>query len=124
MNTPASVAAQRVYLDGAFVPATVSVWNGTIAAVDVFDPAAEVVLPDTQVLLPGLVDSHVHLNEPGRTEWEGFATGTAAAAAAGVTTVLDMPLNSIPVTTTAEAPVAKRARTEEHTSEPQSQMRI
>lgn len=109
MNTPASVAARRAYLDGAFVPATVRVWNGTIEAVDVFDPAADVVLPDAQVLLPGLVDSHVHLNEPGRTEWEGFATGTAAAAAAGVATVLDMPLNSIPVTTSPEALAAKRA---------------
>ncbi|KAL8287081.1 hypothetical protein RQP46_004087 [Phenoliferia psychrophenolica] len=51
-------------------------------------------------LLPGLVDCHVHLNEPGRTEWEGFATGTAAAASGGVTTVIDMPLNAIPPTTT------------------------
>ncbi|GAA5963192.1 hypothetical protein JCM21900_002550 [Sporobolomyces salmonicolor] len=53
-----------------------------------------------QWLLPGLVDCHVHLNEPGRTEWEGFATGTAAAASGGVTTVIDMPLNAIPPTTT------------------------
>lgn len=52
------------------------------------------------VILPGLVDSHVHLNEPGRTEWEGFATGTQAAASGGVTTVVDMPLNAIPPTTT------------------------
>src|SRR5438105_3705603 len=51
-------------------------------------------------ILPGLVDSHVHINEPGRTEWEGFATATRAAAAGGVTTVIDMPLNSIPPTTT------------------------
>ncbi|GAA5916731.1 hypothetical protein JCM6882_005791 [Rhodosporidiobolus microsporus] len=51
-------------------------------------------------ILPGLVDAHVHLNEPGRTEWEGFATGTAAAASGGVTTVIDMPLNAIPPTTT------------------------
>ncbi|WP_245797480.1 allantoinase AllB [Mangrovactinospora gilvigrisea] len=51
-------------------------------------------------LLPGLVDTHVHINEPGRTEWEGFATATAAAAAGGVTTLLDMPLNSVPPTTT------------------------
>ncbi|GAA5857347.1 hypothetical protein JCM9279_000185 [Rhodotorula babjevae] len=51
-------------------------------------------------LLPGLVDAHVHLNEPGRTEWEGFETGTAAAASGGVTTVIDMPLNAIPPTTT------------------------
>jgi allantoinase len=52
------------------------------------------------LLLPGLVDAHVHLNEPGRTEWEGFYTGTQAAASGGVTTVIDMPLNAIPPTTT------------------------
>ena len=53
-----------------------------------------------QILLPGIVDAHVHLNEPGRTEWEGFWTGTQAAASGGVTTVIDMPLNAIPPTTT------------------------
>jgi allantoinase len=53
-----------------------------------------------KILLPGLVDAHVHLNEPGRTEWEGFWTGTQAAASGGVTTVVDMPLNAIPPTTT------------------------
>src|SRR5437870_10566934 len=58
-------------------------------------------------ILPGLVDSHVHINEPGRTEWEGFATATRAAAAGGVTTLLDMPLNSLPPTTTREAFHAK-----------------
>jgi allantoinase len=52
------------------------------------------------ILMPGLVDAHVHLNEPGRTEWEGFNTGTRAAASGGVTTVIDMPLNAIPPTTT------------------------
>lgn len=57
-------------------------------------------VPSEQVILPGLVDAHVHLNEPGRTEWEGFETGTKAAAAGGVTTVIDMPLNAIPPTTT------------------------
>ena len=50
------------------------------------------------MLLPGLVDTHVHVNEPGRTEWEGFDTATRAAAAGGVTTIIDMPLNSIPPT--------------------------
>src|SRR5206468_12829391 len=54
-------------------------------------------------ILPGLVDPHVHLNEPGRTEWEGFETATRAAAAGGVTTLVDMPLNCIPATTTASA---------------------
>jgi allantoinase len=60
-------------------------------------------------VLPGLVDPHVHLNEPGRTEWEGFATGTRAAAANGVTCVIDMPLNSIPSTTNLNALEEKRA---------------
>ena len=61
------------------------------------------------VLLPGLVDSHVHINEPGRTEWEGFWTATRAAAAGGVTTLVDMPLNCVPETTNVEALEAKRA---------------
>jgi len=56
-------------------------------------------LADDEVLMPGLVDTHVHINEPGRTHWEGFATATAAAAAGGVTTIIDMPLNCIPPTT-------------------------
>jgi allantoinase len=56
-----------------------------------------------QVVLPGLVDAHVHINEPGRTEWEGFETATRAAAAGGITSLFDMPLNSSPVTTTKEA---------------------
>ena len=61
------------------------------------------------MLLPGLVDTHVHVNEPGRTEWEGFATATRAAAAGGVTTIVDMPLNSVPPTTTVAGLEAKRA---------------
>ncbi len=68
-----------------------------------------VVLNDDEVLLPGLVDTHVHVNEPGRTDWEGFATATAAAAAGGVTTIIDMPLNSIPPTIDVAALEAKRA---------------
>ena len=56
-----------------------------------------------RVILPGLIDTHVHINEPGRTEWEGFATATRAAVAGGITTLVDMPLNSSPVTTTASA---------------------
>jgi allantoinase len=60
------------------------------------------------LILPGLVDTHVHINEPGRTEWEGFETATRAAAAGGVTTLVDMPLNSVPATTSVEALVAKQ----------------
>src|SRR6187402_842163 len=61
-----------------------------------------------RALMPGLVDSHVHINEPGRTDWEGFETATRAAAAGGYTTLIDMPLNSIPATTTVDALEAKR----------------
>src|SRR6185436_6282680 len=60
------------------------------------------------LLMPGIVDTHVHVNEPGRTEWEGFATATAAAAAGGITTLVDMPLNSVPATTTIAGLEAKR----------------
>src|SRR5262245_8104125 len=62
----------------------------------------------TAAILPGLVDSHVHLNEPGRTEWEGFETGTRAASAGGYTMLVDMPLNCVPATTSLEALEAKR----------------
>ena len=72
--------------------------------------AAQVVeLGDDVVLLPGLVDTHVHVNEPGRTEWEGFATATRAAAAGGVTTIVDMPLNSLPPTLDPASLAVKRA---------------
>ena len=70
------------------------------------DPQADVDYGDL-VIMPGLVDSHVHVNEPGRTEWEGFDSATRAAAAGGVTTIIDMPLNSIPPTTSVPALLAK-----------------
>ena len=99
----------RVFLGGTPRPATLRITDGRVESIEAFDPAADLVLPEHQVLLPGLVDSHVHLDEPGRTEWEGFLTGTAAAAAGGITTVVDMPLNSVPVTTTVPALAQKRA---------------
>lgn len=84
--------------------------EGRIARVADYDdvPAgASVTDYGEHVIMPGLVDSHVHVNEPGRTEWEGFETATRAAAAGGVTTIVDMPLNSIPPTTTVQALMAK-----------------
>jgi allantoinase len=95
-------------------PASVGVKDGRIVVVTDIDAAldtrAEVVLGADELLLPGIVDTHVHVNEPGRTEWEGFATATAAAAAGGVTTIVDMPLNSIPPTVGTDALAVKRAR--------------
>ncbi|MFE0692981.1 allantoinase AllB [Streptomyces sp. NPDC059173] len=87
-------------------PAAVAVAGGTIDAVLPYDAdvTAGARLEDfgDDVLLPGLVDTHVHVNDPGRTEWEGFWTATRAAAAGGITTLLDMPLNSLPPTTTVD----------------------
>jgi allantoinase len=91
--------------------AAVHVRDGRIAAVtDFHDVPRGVSLFDVgdKVIMPGLVDTHVHLNEPGRTDWEGFETGTRAAAAGGVTTLIDMPLNSVPATTSVSALEAKR----------------
>jgi allantoinase len=90
----------------------VGVTGGRIAAISPLEAGLDgrrvVELGEDVVLLPGLVDSHVHVNEPGRTEWEGFATATRAAAAGGVTTIIDMPLNSIPPTVDVAALEVKR----------------
>jgi len=109
------IRARRVLTPAGLGPAAVAVTGGKISAVqpELAGPgpaAGKVVdLADDEVLLPGLVDSHVHVDEPGRTTWEGFATATLAAAAGGITTLIDMPLNSIPPTTDAAALAAKRA---------------
>ncbi|WP_230671176.1 allantoinase AllB [Rathayibacter sp. Leaf248] len=107
------IRSSAVLTEHGFQPASVAVAEGLIVAVSAIDApweAREVVeLPAGQVLIPGIVDTHVHVNEPGRTEWEGFASATRAAAAGGVTTILDMPLNSIPPTTTVAGLEAKRA---------------
>ena len=68
------------------------------------------------MVMPGVVDTHVHVNDPGRSHWEGFETATRAAAAGGVTTLLDMPLNSMPATTTVDALRAKQAAARGKTS--------
>ncbi len=108
--TQAFVSSRVVTPEGVR-PAAVIVEQGRILAVrkpgDVPHAALVHSFGDL-VLLPGLVDSHVHVNEPGRTEWEGFATATRAAAAGGYTTLVDMPLNCLPETTTVAALEAKR----------------
>jgi allantoinase len=105
-----TLVSRRVVTPEGVRPAAVVTRAGRI--VELVDPgAAPAGATDVGdlVVLPGLVDSHVHINEPGRTHWEGFATATRAAAAGGVTTLVDMPLNCLPPTTTVAALEAKRA---------------
>ena len=112
MSVVRIVRSTRVVTGGAIAPATIHVRDGVIERVGAHDDVTPGVAVDDVgdlAVLPGIVDTHVHLNEPGRTEWEGFATATRAAAVGGVTTLVDMPLNSIPPTTTREAFAAKRA---------------
>jgi len=102
------VSSERVVTPDGVRPAAIVVAQGRILDIvpigDAPPPhAAASVNAGSAAVLPGLVDTHVHLNEPGRTEREGFVTGTRAAAAGGVTTLIDMPLNSIPATTTVSA---------------------
>ncbi len=107
-----AIRSERVVLPEGVRPATIVVRDGRIVAVgDYVDRPAGVREWDVgaDVVLPGLVDTHVHINDPGRAEWEGFEHATRAAAAGGVTTVVDMPLNSIPPTTTVGGLAAKHA---------------
>ncbi len=103
MGEPTSIIrGRRVLLASGLGPAAVHVANGKIVAVTAFEavpPGVRVHEAGDDLVTPGVVDSHVHLNEPGRTEWEGFLTASQAAAAGGITTVVDMPLNCIPATT-------------------------
>lgn len=98
--TPDGIAPAAVIVDHERIVALRG-WNEAPAGAEFFDFG-------DHVLLPGLVDSHVHINEPGRTEWEGFETATHAAAAGGVTTLVDMPLNCVPETINVPALEAKR----------------
>jgi allantoinase len=104
--------ARRVITQEGELARCVGVRDGRIVAVEPLDApldAANVIDVDPEmVLLPGLVDTHVHVNDPGRTEWEGFESATRAAAAGGITTIIDMPLNSLPPTTDVPALELKR----------------
>jgi allantoinase len=110
------IEAPRAVCDGAEAARSIGITDGRIVAVEpagTLAPAPRVIEigPDA-VLLPGLVDSHVHICEPGNTEWEGFAAATKAAAAGGITTLVDMPLDSVPATVSVGALDAKRAAAE------------
>lgn len=108
-NSTTVLVSSRAVISGQSTPATVVICRATGKITAVFDSVLSATdFPkgisytdySPYVLLPGLIDTHVHLNQPGRTEWEGFYTGTQAAAFGGVTTVVDMPMNAIPPTTT------------------------
>ena len=113
-QTGQAFVSERIVTPQGVRSGTVLVRDGKIAGVcDASSvPAEYAVVPCAGALLPGLVDSHIHINEPGRTDWEGFATATRAAAAGGYTTLIDMPLNCLPATTTVAALEAKRKAAE------------
>jgi allantoinase len=112
-QTELVIRGRRVVTEHSVGPASVHIARGYISSISIFEDVpsgAELIeaAPESLVM-PGLVDTHVHVNEPGRTDWEGFETATRAAAAGGVTTIVDMPLNSIPPTTTLEGFESKLA---------------
>ncbi len=100
------VRGKRIVTPGGERAAAIHIRGGAITKISGFDdvPSGTPVYEAGDLaVMPGLVDTHVHINEPGRTEWEGFATATRAAAAGGITTLIEMPLNSIPATTSLAA---------------------
>ena len=106
-----AIRSERVVLPQGVRPATIVVHDGRIAAVEEYGErlaGAREMDVGAQVVIPGLVDTHVHINDPGRAEWEGFEHATRAAAAGGVTTLVDMPLNSVPSTTSVAGLEKKR----------------
>src|SRR4030088_3449678 len=106
------IRGRRIVLFDGERPASIHIDRGRITAIggDADVPAgADIVDVGDLVVSPGVVDTHVHVNEPGRTEWEGFESATRAAAAGGVTTIIDMPLNSIPSTLNVQALAKKRS---------------
>jgi len=103
--TQVAIRSTNIILPGRAVKGIVLIGNGVIQDILPYDAALSTQLHDVgnKVVMPGVIDPHVHINEPGRTDWEGFNTATRAAIAGGLTTLVDMPLNSAPVTTTVAA---------------------
>ncbi len=110
-----SISSSRLLLPEGIRPGSILVRDGRITEILPF-AAAPAGIPRIDaadaLIMPGVIDTHVHINDPGRADWEGFETGTRAAAAGGITTIVDMPLNSIPATTTVQALEAKRRAAE------------
>jgi allantoinase len=110
-RSPRVIRSRRVVLPDGMRPASIEIRDAFIRSVGPYDTPVQEDFGDL-VIMPGLIDTHVHINEPGRAEWEGFATATQAAAAGGVTTLIDMPLNSLPSTVSVVALEAKAAAAE------------
>ena len=106
-----ALQSTQVVIDGNLQPAQIVIEDGKISQINKYKTTQDFPVEDVGnlVIMPGLVDTHVHINEPGRTEWEGFNTGTQSAAAGGITCVVDMPLNCTPVTTNVDALQQKMA---------------
>ena len=104
-NSTFCIQSTRVVFSNEIKPASLHIENGKISKIGKLDEFQNHKIKDfgNLVVAPGIVDTHAHINEPGRTDWEGFQTATKAAAAGGITTVIDMPLNSIPATTSLAA---------------------
>ena len=102
------IFSNRCWTGNTLQPATVCFAEGKITAIHFIRTEGAEDLGDS-ILMPGVIDAHVHINEPGRTDWEGFDKATLSAAAGGITTIVDMPLNASPVTTTVNALNEKRA---------------
>lgn len=114
-NSDLIIRSQRIVLPERTGPASIHIKDGRIEAVCEWgevSPGVELIDAGEAAVMAGLVDAHVHVNEPGRTDWEGYTTATRAAAAGGVTTIVDMPLNSIPPTTTRDGFAEKLAAAE------------
>jgi allantoinase len=110
-----ALSSKRVMISGNPKPATLLVSDGKIQEIAEYDWAGDVTARldvGDELVMAGVVDTHAHINEPGRTDWEGFETATRAAAAGGITTVIDMPLNSIPATTSLASLLEKIKTTE------------
>jgi len=96
-----NIYSERCWIDGRLQPATIGIVDGKISEI-FFGKLTDAEDVHNAIVMPGAIDAHVHVNEPGRTEWEGFDTATQAAAAGGITTIVDMPLNADPVTVSAD----------------------
>ena len=111
-DAPHVVRGKNVILPDGVKPASIHIHNGRIQRVSSWEdtgaPGLDAMDAGELFIMPGLVDTHVHINDPGRAEWEGSSTATAAAAAGGVTTLMDMPLNSVPATNNPNALDRKR----------------